>query len=128
MAVPRAPITTHVLDSTTGRPAPGVATTLTLLNDEGEPSFFAGKTSPTDGRINQWEQRSSQSLEQIFSKLSDGAKPMVWSLKFDTGGYWGEGKTFYPEVEVKFYVKHGEAHYHVPVLLGPWGYTTYRGS
>ena len=55
---------------------------------------------------------------------------MVWSLQFDTLAYWGEGKTFYPEVEVRFFVQAGEGkgHWHVPVLLGPWGYTTYRGS
>jgi 5-hydroxyisourate hydrolase len=52
---------------------------------------------------------------------------MIWSLRFQTGEYYGEGKTFWPEVELKFWVKEGE-HYHVPLLLGPWSYTTYRGS
>ena len=53
---------------------------------------------------------------------------MVWSLKFETGAYYGEGKTFFPEVEVRFWVERGVEHYHVPLLLGPWSYTTYRGS
>jgi 5-hydroxyisourate hydrolase len=55
----------------------------------------------------------------------------VWSLKFNTSKYWGEGGTFYPEVEVKFFVRREGlegGHWHVPLLLGPWGYTTYRGS
>ena len=128
MAAPRDPITTHVLDSTTGRPAPSLPATLTLLSGIGEGSIFVGKTSSTNGRISQWEQQGSQSLEQIFSTLTTAEKPMVWSLRFETGSYWGKDKTFYPEVEVKFFVGHGEAHYHVPVLLGPWGYTTYRGN
>lgn len=55
-----------------------------------------------------------------------------YSLTFDTDEYFGQRgvKTFFPEVEVKFVVRaeaKGE-HYHVPVLLGPFGYTTYRGS
>ena len=57
---------------------------------------------------------------------------MVWELRFDTGAYYGgPGKTFWPEVRVAFYVMAGEEGgrgYHVPLLLGPWGYTTYRGS
>lgn len=57
---------------------------------------------------------------------------MKWSLTFDTEEYFGNKgiKTFFPEVEVKFVVRQGmkEEHYHVPVLLGPFGYTTYRGS
>ena len=56
---------------------------------------------------------------------------MTWSLKFETGAYYGEDNTFFPEVEVKFRVEAKEgkySHYHVPLLLGPWSYTTYRGS
>lgn len=51
----------------------------------------------------------------------------VWRLKFDTEGYYGKGKTFWPHVELMFRVEKGE-HYHVPLLLGPYSYTTYRGS
>ena len=53
---------------------------------------------------------------------------MVWSLTFETEPYFGKGKTFWPEVELRFATKMEEMHYHVPLLLGPWSYTTYRGS
>ena len=65
------------------------------------------------------------SFEETLGRYVDDR--MIWSLKIDALRYWGENKTFYPEVEIKFFVKPG-SHYHVPVLLGPWGYTTYRGS
>ena len=53
---------------------------------------------------------------------------MVWSLNFQTESYYGKGKTFWPEVELRFAAKVDEEHYHVPLLLGPWSFTTYRGS
>lgn len=62
----------------------------------------------------------------------DEADPnlLLFSLTFYTEEYWGRGKTFHPEVVVKFHVhrKDERKHWHVPVLLGPWAYTTYRGS
>ena len=140
----RAPITTHILDSTTGQPGKSVHATLSLLVVEATgrtiDATFIPDPAPTftaltseDGRISSWEPQSSHgshkdfhiSIDELFSK-HEGSK-MIWSLKFDTGKYWGKDKTFYPEVEVKFIVQ-GGGHFHVPVLLGPWGYTTYRGS
>ena len=50
------------------------------------------------------------------------------TLKWIAEEYFGKGKTFYPEVELKFAAKKTEEHYHVPLLLGPWSFTTYRGS
>jgi 5-hydroxyisourate hydrolase len=90
-------------------------------------------TTNSDGRVTAWT---------ADSKFSDDALDVVWkrewpedqrySLSFDTEGYFGarDIQPFFPEVEVRFMVrsdKKGE-HYHVPVLLGPFGYTTYRGS
>lgn len=74
---------------------------------------------------------TSVSLEEVFSMASEHGEDaeMVWSLKFDTAAYWGRSNTFFPEVEIRFFVRGPEAeHYHVPLLLGPWSYTTYRGS
>lgn len=53
----------------------------------------------------------------------------AWSLRFSIGAWYEERKIecFWPEIEVKFYVEHGRR-YHVPLLVGPWTYTTYRGS
>lgn len=65
-------------------------------------------------------------LDEVDANSADGATSR-WTLRFDTGAYFGEENTFFPEVTVVFTVKKGE-HYHVPVLLSPYSYTTYRGS
>ena len=142
----RDPITTHVLDSTTGLPAPSIPVRLEFLGPPKEfgklyqEVYFIAMTS-ADGRIMNWTPRDPDriSLPQFWRHVQDilsaqrrdERMSLKWSLKFDTLAYWGEGKTFYPEVEVKFFTMgKGEErdHYHVPILLGPWGYTTYRGS
>jgi len=68
-------------------------------------------------------------LEDVLGGVdAAGAETSRWTLRFDTEGYFaGEEETFFPEVTVVFTVKKGE-HYHVPVLLSPYSYTTYRGS
>ncbi|KAI4099670.1 MAG: hypothetical protein LQ339_005835 [Xanthoria mediterranea] len=127
-ATAREPITCHVLDLTTGRPAASVAVSLTLLRPFGPSAPLTAVTS-SDGRVNQWNGEAGSSLSEIFANLQehDGGQ-MVWSLKFDTGAYFGIDRTFFPEVEVKFFVDANSGHYHVPLLLGPWSFTTYRGS
>ncbi|TKA74453.1 hypothetical protein B0A49_08759 [Cryomyces minteri] len=131
MAAQRPPITCHVLDTTTGRPASSVAVTLTLLKPFG-PSTPLTATTNSDGRVTAWQhQGGGVQLQEIFDNAAEHAAEhaqMVWALKFDTAAYYGEGNTFWPEVELRFFVKPGEDHYHVPLLLGPWSYTTYRGS
>ncbi|KAL9005471.1 MAG: hypothetical protein Q9188_001749 [Gyalolechia gomerana] len=110
----REPITCHVLDLTSGRPASSVFVSLTLLRPFGPSAPLTAVTSP-DGRINRWSGEAGSSLSEIFANLAehdDGE--MVWSLKFDTGTYFGESKTFFPEVEVKFYVNAKDGHYHDP--------------
>ena len=125
---PRDPITCHVLDLVTGRPAPHLAVSLTLIKPLG-PSAPATALTNDDGRVTNWDVKEGPSLAEIFANLAehDGGK-MVWSLKFDTGAYFGHDKTFFPEVEVRFGVDAAGGHYHVPLLLGPYSYTTYRGS
>ncbi|KAL8872860.1 MAG: hypothetical protein Q9174_001582 [Haloplaca sp. 1 TL-2023] len=124
----REPITCHVLDLTTGRPAPSIAVSLTLLRPFGPSAPLTAVTS-SDGRVNQWSGEAGSSLTELFANLAehDGGHT-VWSLKFNTGDYFGLHQTFFPEVEVKFFVNAKDGHYHVPLLLGPWSYTTYRGS
>jgi 5-hydroxyisourate hydrolase len=95
-------ITTHVLDTALGRPAAGVPVVL-----EG----FGGAVTDADGRA-------------ALGKVEPGTH----RLTFDVAEYFGERDAFYPEVTVTFVVAPGEDHYHVPLLLGPFGYTTYRGS
>lgn len=128
------PITCHVLDTSLGRPAASIPVTLTLHNPPSSLSSsglaFSGTTN-ADGRVTSWTSSSpfsADGLDVIFKRAGD----QRYSLTFDTESYFGEKgvKTFFPEVEVKFVVRDdakGE-HYHVPVLLSPFGYTTYRGS
>ncbi|KAI9817038.1 MAG: hypothetical protein M1832_004755 [Thelocarpon impressellum] len=124
-----APITCHVLDTTTGRPAVDVAVTLTLLKPLGPSAPFSARTD-CDGRIRAWtNELPGPSMHEVIESLGQqGHEMMEWALRFDTGSYFGNGKTFFPEVEVRFFVTGGQQHYHVPLLLGPWSYTTYRGS
>lgn len=132
------PITCHVLDTTLGKPAANIPVTLTLHNPSSStfststPLRFTAQTN-ADGRVISWANASpfsAQSLDEVFVQEGD----QKYSLTFDTEEYFGARgvKTFFPEVEVKFVVREEEGgkkqHYHVPVLLGPFGYTTYRGS
>ena len=100
-------VTTHVLDTAAGRPAAGVPVT---LEDAG--GVLATATTDPDGRVRELG--------------PDRLAPGTYRLRFDTAGYLG-GSAFFPEVVVTFVVD-GEAHHHVPLLLSPFGYSTYRGS
>jgi 5-hydroxyisourate hydrolase len=105
-------ITTHVLDTARGRPAADVPVVLERAVDSGWEPVGRG-TTDADGRAS----------ELLTSAPADGR----YRLTFDTGAYLG-GAGFYPEVSVTFTVARGEEHYHVPLLLSPFGYSTYRGS
>jgi 5-hydroxyisourate hydrolase len=108
-------ITTHVLDTSSGRPASGVALVLERAAGGGwEPVGRA--VTDVDGRAR----------ELLTSRPQRGR----YRLTFDTGAYFGALGVagFYPEVTVTFSVSEGEDHYHVPLLLSPFGYSTYRGS
>ncbi len=100
-------VTTHVLDTALGRPAAGVDVTL-----EQDGTVVARGTTDPDGRVGDLG--------------PDRLDPGTYRLRFDTGAYAG-GAAFFPEVVVAFVVQ-GEEHLHVPLLLSPHGYTTYRGS
>jgi 5-hydroxyisourate hydrolase len=121
----RDPITCHVLDTTAGRPAANISATLSCQSSD---VAFTAVTN-SDGRIANWKSSSSEaSVESIIKGNSpEQNTPGVWKIKFNTGAYFGPGNTFFPEVEVAFFVKAGE-HYHVPLLLSPYSYSTYRGS
>ncbi len=110
------PITTHILDTAVGKPAAGVYVTLERI--EGEVSVAIGTgTTDDDGRI-------KTLLEE--NALTAG----TYQLTFFVGEYLAAAgrETFYPRVPVIFEVKNPDEHYHVPLLLNPFGYSTYRGS
>jgi 5-hydroxyisourate hydrolase len=108
-------ITTHVLDTSRGCPAAGVPVVLERAQDARWEPVGRG-TTDADGRAS----------DLLTSAPDDGR----YRLTFDTGAYFGAlgAATFYPEVSVSFVVGRGESHYHVPLLLSPFGYSTYRGS
>lgn len=99
-------ISTHVLDTMTGRPAAGIKVRLLFGHD----AVSAGITDD-DGRI-----------QSLLSAPNSGTYRML----FETADYFPE--SFYPEVSVSFIVRDPFAHYHIPLLISPFGYTTYRGS
>ena len=99
------PITTHVLDTAKGRPAAGMRI---LLTRDGQ-LIFDGVTDG-DGR----------------ARLLERAVAGTYRLTFDTGSYNPGG--FFPEATIVFRIENEEQHYHVPLLLSPFGYSTYRGS
>jgi 5-hydroxyisourate hydrolase len=111
-------ITTHVLDTARGRPAAGVPVTLEARGDGGAWNELGRGFTDADGRV--------RDLLPPEHKLSKGA----YRLTFDTSVYFAAQGTkgFYAEVSVSFVVNETGAHYHVPLLLSPYGYTTYRGS
>jgi len=122
------PITCHVLDTLNGRPAKEVQVWLSYAGGEQKIQFY-GKTN-SDGRITNWHNLDQRglSLEQALDSVSATASKLsMWKLTFNTGEYYGYENTFWPEVVITFSVKQ-EEHYHVPLLLGPYSYTTYRGS
>jgi 5-hydroxyisourate hydrolase len=111
-------ITTHVLDTSRGRPASGVPVTLEIqLVGHGWKLVGKGKTD-ADGRLREL-------LPQEHT-LAQG----IYRLTFDTASYFASQnvESFYPEVTVVFTVRGRIQHYHVPLLLNPYGYSTYRGS
>ncbi|KJK78578.1 hypothetical protein H634G_06276 [Metarhizium anisopliae BRIP 53293] len=114
-------ITCHILDTTAGRPAKGVRVSLQGPNN----STFQSTTGD-DGRVNTWESagEGGQKLDEILA-ASQGSEQ--WTLNFKTGEYFKDTTAFFPEATVAFVVEQGER-YHVPLLLTPFSYTTYRGS
>jgi len=109
-------ISTHVLDTTTGRPAAGMPVTLEKQSGGGWHSAGQGVTNQ-DGRV---------------PDLLAGTELVAgtYRLIFDTAAYFGVKRQscFYPQVQVTFSVADPAQRYHVPLLLSPFGYSTYRGS
>ena len=109
-------ISTHVLDTTRGRPAAGLAVTLRRRAADGEWSVVGRAVTDAEGRI---------------KDLTNGAVAAGdYRLEFATGKYFTESGTevFYPEVFVTVAAGGGDGHLHVPLLLSPFGYSTYKGT
>ncbi len=113
----KSPVTTHVLDLASGAPAGGVQASLEFLSGSIWRSVGSG-TTDSDGRISR--------LMEVDAQFRPGS----YRLTFETGPYQeGLGRaTFHPRITIEFAVIDADQHYHVPLLLSPFGYSTYRGS
>ena len=111
-------ITTHVLDTSLGRPAAGVSVVLDRGVESDQWQLVGQGQTDADGRL--------RTLMASDAPLTPGP----YRLVFDTRQYFGRRgiHAFYPSVIIVFEVAAGEAHYHVPLLISAFGYTTYRGS
>ena len=112
-------LNTHILDINKGMPAPNVKIELYKFNDKGEDWALITKgTTDENGRI------------KDFLPIQDGKENKgIYKLKFEVKEYFDKlgTKSFYPFIEVPFELK-DNTHYHVPITLSPYGYSTYRGS
>jgi 5-hydroxyisourate hydrolase len=105
-------VSTHVLDITRGKPAAGVPVRLEKKNGDAFAPLLSA-TTDADGRVKELVPEG---------QLEVG----IYRITFDTSVYFPEG--FYPEASIVFQVRDAAAHHHVPLLLSPFGYSTYRGS
>lgn len=115
MSSPRPTISTHVLDLATGDPAAGVEVALFRLADDGSPELVSELQTDADGRIRD---------------LLDGS-PLTegdYQLAFDIGGYADDPEAFFQSAALALRVADASRSYHVPLLLSPFGMSTYRGS
>lgn len=110
-------ITTHILDTARGCPAEGVSLAVYRLDDDAWTLLAAGETN-SDGRV-------PELLES--GRILDAG---TYRMHFATAAYFeGQGgAVFYPWVDVVFQLPADGDHYHIPLLLSPFGYSTYRGS
>ena len=115
MAAGRPTISTHVLDLASGGPAAGVGIALFRLADDGSPQLLSELTTNDDGRI---------------PDLLDGAalEEGDYQLAFDVGGFSDDPDAFFQSMAVALRVTDADRSYHVPLLLSPYGMSTYRGS
>ena len=113
-------LTTHVLDTTQGRPAANVMVQLWRIDSSGERTYLKTVYTTEDGRTK----------EPLLSgnEMSVG----VYELLFEVGAYFAQEALatppFLDEVPIRFGIADAQAHYHVPLLVSPWAYSTYRGS
>ncbi|KAF8913120.1 hypothetical protein CPB84DRAFT_1957494 [Gymnopilus junonius] len=130
----KSPITCHVLDSSTGKPAEGIFIRLQQFEPAKEPGgldafrpLAKGYTN-ADGRcVDLLPPRGS---ELATEEKTDPVAGQIYKLVFKTKEYFERTnrQTFYPWVEITFTIDNPEEHYHVPLLISPYSFTTYRGS
>tara|TARA_R110001583_G_scaffold8952_7_gene42293 strand:- start:4231 stop:4590 length:360 start_codon:yes stop_codon:yes gene_type:complete len=115
------PITTHILDTSQGKPAANVAIQLFVFKGD-EWTLLSDAITNQDGRIEDWQDSwyQNMAIEQLFG---------TYKIVFALDPYWETQSTaaFYPSAEICFRLQ-DERHHHIPLLLTAYGYSTYRGS
>lgn len=111
-------ITTHILDTTSGQPGPGIPVILERKSHSSGWQAIAEGITDIDGRI------------KDFIAVNEAFLPGHYRLIFETGTYFlmQNIECFFPQITISFVVKDITRRYHVPLLLSPFGYSTYRGS
>jgi len=114
----QSPITTHVLDTSRGCPAEGIRVILSFLAEASQWTQLSENVTDDDGRISD------------LLPINYPLKPGTYRITFEVESYFERHgqPAFYPTISVVFSLAKPEAHYHVPLLLNPFGYSTYRGS
>ncbi|RIQ19115.1 hydroxyisourate hydrolase [Bordetella avium] len=112
------PLSVHVLNLETGLPSSGVAVTLEKAQGEQQWKLLSSGVTNEVGRIS------------ALFPAGASLEPGTYKVTFKTGKWFAEhqGKTFFPEVPVIFSVDGSVKHYHIPLLLSPYGFSTYRGN
>ena len=115
-------LTTHVLDTANGRPAAGIAIELWRIGTGGERTQLKQVRTNTDGRVD------GPLLSEDAMQMGEYELVFLVGDYFATQGVSANALPFLSRVPVRFGIADPEAHYHVPLLVSPWSYTTYRGS
>lgn len=110
-------LSSHILDINQGQPAPGVRITLSKQDKDAQWTVVDEKLTDKDGRVKDFLERDGNDHAGIY-KLTYHVAPYFEAQK---------QSTFYPSIEVVFEIRDNN-HYHVPITLSPYGYSTYRGS
>lgn len=112
-------ISTHILDTSRGKPAAGVSVTLEIREGESSWKPVGSGTTDNDGRV-----------KSLLPEGKSAPDVGTYRVSFAVGAYYASRNEqgFYPSVSIEFIVRSSEEHYHVPLLLNPYGYSTYRGS
>lgn len=111
-------LSTHILDTARGAPAPGVEVTLAVLSPDEQWQTLGAARTDNDGRI------------RAFPGVAAPLPPATYRLRFNTAAYHtAQGlQPFFPHVDVVFKLSTAQPHHHIPLLLSPFAYSTYRGS
>lgn len=123
----RPPITTHILDVARGTPAAGIEVILEMWgNDRGRPLF--GQNDSGFWKLQGSSETDKDGRSGQLMNMVDALNPGTYRISFNTGKYNPEG--FFPYVSIVFEVRESQKwdHFHVPLLLSPFSFSTYRGS